>query len=437
MVTAQGDPVPGRQPSAAVSDVPVAAAYVVSRYPLTSHAFIQREVHALRRLGVRIETFSIRRTDAADVLSNADRDEQARTSALVPIGALRLIAIHLFAALRGPRAYVVTLRAAIGGTRGQARVWQLFYFAEAIVLWHRCDRRKLRHLHAHLANVAADVALLAARFGRTRRPDEGWWWSFTMHGPTEFFDVEGFHLPFKVREADLVVCISDFCRSQLMAFTDADHWDKFRVVHCGADLQRFRPSPAAIPPGDRRERPLDLLCVGRLVPEKGQSLLLDAIALLRDRGVAVCLTIAGAGPDRATLEARADRLGVCESVRFLGAVNQDIMPEVLRDAQVFCLPSFAEGVPVVLMEAMATGLPVVTTVIAGIPELVTDQVNGLLVAPGRADLLADAVAQLTDGELRARMGQEGRRTVALAFDSQRCAGDLASLFAAGPESLTM
>lgn len=396
-------------------------AYLTSRYPSLSHTFIAREVAALRRRGLEIDTFSVRRTDPALVLSQADRDAHATTEALLPPTPGALAAAAVAAAIR-PRHTAHLLRSALlrRGRGPKRTLWQLFYAVEAVLLWRRCRRAATSHVHAHFANVGADVARLAAVFG-----GDGWTWSFTMHGPTEFADVSGFDLAGKVEDAAFVICISDFCRSQLMALVDPVHWAKLLVVHCGIDLSQFEPVERA----PRRGAPLRVLCVGRLVPEKGQSVLLDALARLRDAGTAVEVTLVADGPCRAALERQADELGVAGAVTFTGNVGQDEIADRYREADVFCLPSFAEGVPTVLMEAMATGLPVVSTSIAGIPELVTDGESGLLVAPGRADLLADALRMLAhDPDRRSAMGRAGRATVQKEFDVDGTSAALASIF---------
>jgi glycosyltransferase involved in cell wall biosynthesis len=250
-----------------------------------------------------------------------------------------------------------------------------------------------------------------------------------MHGPTEFYAIERFNLARKVAAADTVVCISDFCRSQLMLLSSPESWEKLIVVHCGADLARYRyRAPRTV---DDRE--LKVVCVGRMVARKGQAVLLDAIKRLSDaEGDAprISLTLVGSGPAEEHLRAQAARLSIEDRVRFVGAVGQDEMPHVMDTHDVFCLVSLAEGVPVVLMEAMAVGLPVVTTPIAGIPELVDDEESGLLVPPGRPDALAGVLARLAaDAGLRERLSHTARKRVEADFDSGQCASQLAQAFA--------
>lgn len=289
-------------------------AYLCSSYPAVSHTFILREVEALRRLGATITTFSIHRTNPDQLLADADRDAFQSTVTILPPRWSRLLGAHIKLAIGRPLAYLSTLalawRLAPAGPRG--RLWQLFYFAESVVLWSECRRRGLRHIHVHLANVAADVALLASHIGSTVEPERPWSWSFTMHGPTEFFDVRHFRLAEKIRHARFVVCISDFARSQLMTLSDPEAWGKLHVVHVGIPIEQFTP----LGDGGPVRSDAEILCIGRLVPEKGQAVLLRAVAALIERGHAVNLTIAGAGQDRPSLERVAERLGIASRVSF-------------------------------------------------------------------------------------------------------------------------
>jgi glycosyltransferase involved in cell wall biosynthesis len=395
-------------------------AYITSLYPSLSHSFILREVRALRAQGVEVRSFSVRRTPESQLIAPEDREEAAATRVLLPPRPRELAgaAARALAHTRGG-----LLRLAAGAVRRglsvgpRAALWQLFYLGEAVLVWDDCRRTGVRHVHAHFANVGADVAQLVARIG-----GPGWTWSFTMHGPTEFFDVPGHRLADKTRDARFVACISDFCRSQLMKLVEREHWDKLHLVRCGVDPEVYAPPPPRDDDGTLR-----VVCVGRLVPDKGQSLLVDAIGLLRARGVDARLELVGDGPDRAHLDAHVRELGLGDAVVLAGAVGQDTIRDHYAAADVFCLPSFAEGVPVVLMEAMAMGMPVVTTRIAGIGELVEDGISGVLVRPGRADLLADALQGLTDPETRRRMGAAGRAMVVREFDVARSAAVLAGI----------
>lgn len=405
-----------------MSASPPRLAYLVTRYPAISHTFLRREVEALRSLGVTVETFSMRRAGADQLLTDADREAFRTTYAVLPPRWGDLAGAHLRALLTRPRRYARAAATALAMRRPGLRgtLWQLFYLAEAGVVWDRCRRLGLRHVHAQFASNATDVALLAAELG-----GRGWSWSFTVHGPVEFYDVPGFRLAEKARRAAFVACISDFARSQVQAFLDPADWDKVETVPLGLDA-------AAFAAGGRDGRgdggATRVLTVGRLAGVKGQAVLLEALAQLAARGRRVELTVAGDGPERERLERRAAELGVADRVEFLGSVGQDRVADLYAQADVFCTSSFAEGVPTVLMEAMASGLPTVATRIMGIPELVEDGATGLLVPPGRADALADALERLADDpELARRMGEAGRRRVAEERDPRRSAERLVAV----------
>jgi colanic acid/amylovoran biosynthesis glycosyltransferase len=372
-------------------------AYITTSYPALSHTFIEREVAALRRLGVEIHTISLRRTSGEALLSPENRHASQTTYAVRP-----------------PRWREVL------GFKG--RLWQVFYFGEAILVWHHCVALEVRHIHAHHGSPPADVALLAAHFGSGagRGPRT---WSLTLHGYTELWDVRWFRLAEKVRRAAGVVCVSDFTRSQLMVLVGDRHWDKLRVVHCGVSPSEYKHlgKPQTVRP--------QVLCVGRLVPEKGQPVLLKALALLTQKGFDVEVVLVGSGPLRAKLERLALDLGVADRVIFRGAVRHDEIARCYATASLCCSPSLVEGVPVVLMEAMACGRPVVATAVAGVRELVRDRDTGLLVTPGRPEELSDAIATLLRRpQLRSRLARDGRQHVLREFDVDRSAGYLEALF---------
>ncbi len=403
----------------------VKVAYLTSYYPAVSHTFIRREVVALREQGVQVKTFSIHGAHGVDVLSPVDLAEARATKYILGRSRVALARDLLIGLVRHPRAVAevasVAVRSATGARR---RLYQLFYVAEAVVLQRWLAQWGATHVHAHFGNAPADVARWTKALGN--RIGGSWTWSFTMHGSTEFYAVEENGLPAKVAEADFVACISDYTRSQLMLYSDPTSWAKLHVVHCGVIPEEFLDA--------RNDRGADdgvltILCVGRLVEGKGQTLLLRAAQRLAAMGVPARVVLVGDGPSRASFEAEASRCGV--DVCFTGAVGTDALPKLLCEADVFCLPSFAEGVPVVLMEAMASGLPVVATRITGVPELVEDGVSGYVVTAGRDDVLADALAKIARDPARAReMGAAGQAKVCEEFDIRRSAQLLEPLFAA-------
>jgi colanic acid/amylovoran biosynthesis glycosyltransferase len=401
-------------------------AYLVGRYPAVSHTFITREVLGLRARGLDLDTYSIWRTAEDELLSPTDHEEAARTHVVLPPSQPWVMAGQAAAVRASASAYAQLGRRALElaprGARGKllASSWTI----EAAALWHACHETGVRHIHAHLNGTGPTVALLAASFGNALDGPGTWTWSMTVHGPAEFYDVEGEALPAKTREATFVACISDFARSQLMAFVDEDEWSKLHIVHCGVDPLAFAPVDRGIRSGRTQ-----ILCVGRLTRIKGQAVLLDAVARLRERGVDVEVTLIGDGPKRADLEGMVERLRLGDRVTLAGSVGQDAIRPYFDRADLFALTSFAEGVPVVLMEAMACELPVIAPQVMGVGELVRDGVNGRLLPPGRADLVAAAIEELArDPERRRALGAEGRATVQREFDISSSVAELATLF---------
>lgn len=391
-------------------------ALLVSEYPTVSHTFIEREVSAMRALGSAVSTFTIRPTPPEQARSEHAKAERATTTALLGRPMLEYARVHAALVMRHPWAWISSLLSSTqrGPRTARSALWQLFYFAEAGVLVTEMRRQGLRHIHVHFANNGADVARAAVDLASRTGPV--WTWSLAMHGPTEFEDVVAFDLAAKVRSAAFVACISDFCRSQLMRHVEPEHWDRLHVVRMGVDAARYTgraAERAARPPG-----PLRVLFVGRLVQEKGPGLLVDAVGSLVEDGHDVELTLVGAGALQGALAAQVARRGLASRVQLVGAVGQDDLPEQYAWADVFCLPSFTEGLPVVLMEAMATELPVVTTRIAGVPELVVDGESGRLVTPGRTDQLATALLEVAGAgrDVGRRWGEHGRTVVEEDFD---------------------
>jgi glycosyltransferase involved in cell wall biosynthesis len=279
-------------------------------------------------------------------------------------------------------------------------LWQVFYFAQAIVLADHMHRLGLRHVHVHHANVAADVALLASAYS-------GGTWSLSMHGPTEFLDTARFQPGVKAERAALVACISEHTRSELAALSS--HSEHFHVVRLGID-----PDAIAFHEPQEREGPLRILNVARMAPPKGHAVLLEAIAAL---DVPFQAALVGDGPERPALEALASKLGLDDRVHFAGALPADQTLARYAEADVFCLPSFAEGLPVVFMEAMAAGVPVIASRTSGTPELVEDGVTGLLVEPGRPEEVALALVRMAgDLELRRHLARAARERVDADYD---------------------
>ncbi|MBC7156085.1 MAG: glycosyltransferase, partial [Rhodobacteraceae bacterium] len=377
---------------------PGPVAYLTGEYPRATDTFIQREVAGLRALGIVVHTCTVRRTGPEHLAGPEQRAEAAATFHVIEAARnpARLLAAHAGALLRAPgrwlRAVALAWRTRAPGLRGTAL--QAAYFAEAGVLAAHLRATGARHLHNHIATGAGTVAMLAAEI--TGLP-----FSITLHGPGIFHEPMRWRLDEKAARAAFVACISHFARAQLMLFADRRHWPRFHIVHCGVEPGRYdRPRRAA--PGQR------LLFVGRLAGVKGVPVLLAALAGLRRRHPSVHLTLIGDGPERAALEAEAAALGLGGAVRFAGYASQEGVAAALAEADILVLPSFAEGVPVVLMEALAAGVAVVATAVGGVGELITPEC-GLLVAPGDAEALEHALdALLADPGARAALAAAGR-----------------------------
>jgi len=365
-------------------------AYLVSRFPEYSQTFILREIDALRARGTDVELFAIRTPPASHLRDRQFREIADQTRYVHGVGWIRILSAQCHAAITHPLAYVSTaLRALRLGVHSPRRlVWQAFYFVEAIVLAQLVRSTGRRHIHVHFANAGSDLAMLAAMYGRKAGGDWPSTWSFTMHGPTEFSDVTHYKLAAKVANASFVCCISNYCKSQLMTCSRPEDWDKLVLARCTVPTRR-RNVTADRGSGD----PPQVLAVGRIVPEKGFFLLLEAVRLLRRGGIRCDVTLVGDGPLRKNLEEAIGVECLTDGVRCVGAISHKEVLELMGRAEMFCLPSFAEGLPIVLMEAIVSRTPIVSTNVAGIPEMLTDGRSALLVPPGDEKALAGAILE--------------------------------------------
>lgn len=389
-------------------------AYLASQYPATSHTFIRREVEALRRRGIEVQTFSIRPPGANERGVGPEEQAFATTRYVLPFDWSRALRSHVRGVTRRPARYLATLRDALKHRVPGARslLWSLFYFGEAVVLADDLEVAEVEHLHNHFANPGANVGYLASRY-------LGLGWSLTLHGISEFDYPAGVLLPEKIAAARFVACVSHFGRAQAFRVIDPQHWPKLFINRCGVDLASF-PS-AAKAEGTR----LRVVSVGRLSPEKGQLGLLEAFAAVLADGVDAELFLIGDGPLMAELQRRIDALGIGERCRLLGRKSEAEVAIELAAADVFALASFMEGLPVVLMEALAMRLGVIAPCVAGIPELIAHEQTGLLFAPGRWDELGAGLKRLlTDRELRERLAENGRQRVEEEFAIDRAVDPL-------------
>jgi len=402
----------------------VRVAYLINQYPKVSHSFIRREIRALERRGVAVQRYAVRGWDG-DAVDAEDLDERSRTRYLLREGFGPLLASSWRVARAAPGAFWSALNLALRLGRRADRPWplHLVYLAEACRLHEWLRESGATHLHAHFGSNPAEVALLVRTLG-------GPCYSFTVHGPEEFDKPQTLKLADKLRGAAFAVAISSYGRSQLMRWVEAQHWDKLRVVHCGLE-PAFHAGTAALPPAAPR-----LVCVGRLCEQKGQLLLVQAAQRLVREGVPLELVLAGDGELRGPVEAAIDALGLRAHVRITGWVDARRVREELLAARALVLPSFAEGLPVVLMEAMALRRPVLSTYVAGIPELVRPGEDGWLFPAGDVEALVAAMRAClaaSPAELQ-RMGERARERVLSRHDVDREAAKLATLFgAAAPQ----
>jgi colanic acid/amylovoran biosynthesis glycosyltransferase len=356
-------------------------AYFINQYPKVSHSFIRREILALERQGFSVQRIALHGWRDA-VADPEDQTEKSRTQYVLQGGMLPLVWATLRTMLRSPLQFLkaLFLAARMSLHADRSLPYHLVYLAEACRMLPWLQSRGARHVHAHFGTNSAEVVMLVNALG-------GPGYSFTVHGPEEFDKPQFIHLGEKIRRSQFVVAISSFGRSQLYRWVEHAQWPKVQVVHCGLE-DAFHSGPPLDPPDVPR-----LVCVGRLCEQKGQMLLVQALAVLQQRGLLCDLVLAGDGEMRAEVEALIAQNKLAQRVRITGWISGAQVREELLAARAMVLPSFAEGLPVVIMEAMALRRPVLTTAVAGIPELVSQGEVGWLFSAGAVDELADAMAQ--------------------------------------------
>jgi glycosyltransferase involved in cell wall biosynthesis len=397
-------------------------AYLVNEYPKVSHSFIRREILALESRGFAVQRIALRGW-AGELADAADRQERARTRYVLQGGLAPLAFSLVRTFLVRPRQFIRALGLALRMAWHAERPlpYHLAYLAEAcrVLPWLR--EFGATHVHAHFGTNSAEVVMLARALG-------GPAYSFTVHGPEEFDAPRCLGIAEKVRRSAFVVAVSAYGRSQLYRWVEHSYWPKIRIVHCGLENAFHDVAPAPAPGAPR------VVCVGRLCEQKGQRLLLEAAARLAAQGIRLELVLAGDGELRAELEAAARRLnpglGPGATVRITGWLSSAQVRDEILASRALVLPSLAEGLPVVLMEAMALRRPVLTTYVAGIPELVRPGENGWLVPSGDVEALAAALKDLLSqppDALRA-MGEAARRRVLERHSIDTEAGKLAALF---------
>ncbi len=407
------------------SSSPPRIAYLTNQYPSVSHTFIRREIRALEALGYSISRWAVRPGGAA--VDPADQDEARQTFHILaqPKAKLILAAMGVLAGRPGRawQALRMTRHMSHASDRGFLR--HLAYLLEAATLLPRARAEKIEHVHVHFGTNSAAVARLLHALGGPR-------YSMTIHGPDELDAPIGLSLGAKMLDAAFTVAITDYCASQLRRWIPFDAWKTIHIVHCTVGPDWFSAAAPMLSEADA------LVCVGRLSPQKGQLVLLEAFAAARAAGASGRLVLIGDGEMRGIVEERIGALGLGDSVALLGWQDEARVRSELLQARALVLGSFAEGLPVVIMEAMALGRPVIATRIMGIPELVEHGSHGWLVTPGNVEQLATAMQEAlsTPLDLLQAMGDRGRAAVAENHTAEQEALKLDALFRAAREEST-
>jgi colanic acid/amylovoran biosynthesis glycosyltransferase len=390
--------------------------YLMNIYPVTSATFIRREIRALEAQGVTVNRYAIRRWSEALVDDN-DQQEQTRTHYLLSGRSLELILDFFREALSNPLglARALMVWGTLLWTAKSGIIRHVAYLLEAISLKRQMQRDQVAHLHAHFSTNTAAVALLAHKLG-------GPGYSFTAHGPDEFIDWGPSSLRLKVTEARFVIAISKYCRTQLTLAAGQSAWDKIHIVRCGVQTDEFMHNKAPF------EATSPFVCVGRLCPQKAQVLIVEAIAQVAADYPNIRIRLIGDGESRADVEAAIARHAMQDNVELLGWQNNAQVRDVLGHARALVLPSFAEGLPVVIMEAMALGRPVISSFIAGIPELV-DNSNGWIIPAGSVEDIVAALRQamVAKPSMLKKLGQAGRQRVIADHDVEKNAAQLRAI----------
>jgi glycosyltransferase involved in cell wall biosynthesis len=358
-------------------------AYLVNQYPKTSHTFIRREIAAVEALGLEVERFTIRPT--LELLEDeVDEEERVRTRVVLDRGVVGLVESLAAVGLSNPAGTLRALRLAldVGRRSDRGLLRHVAYLAEACALRRWVERTGCGHVHAHFGTNSATVAMLCRELG-------GPPFSFTVHGPEEFDKPDLIALGTKIEKSAFVAAVSSFALSQLYRRSSMRDWSKLHVVRCGVDEEFLAAPRVPIPAAPR------LVCVGRLCEQKGQLILIEAAAELRQSGLAFELVLVGDGELRSELERSVSDKGLSRVVRFVGWASSARVREEILASRALVLPSFAEGLPVVLMEAFALGRPVISTYVAGIPELVVPGSGWLVPAGSLAPLVAAMRQALT------------------------------------------
>lgn len=403
----------------ATSGAKVRLAYLCNLYPAVSHSFVRREIEGVENAGHSVVRFTVR-PPASNLRDEADLREAEQTETVLGKGFGRLLLSVMAMALSHPLKTLAAATAAyrLSGPGMKAKARHFAYWLEAAWLVRRLDKLAIDHLHVHFGTNPTAVAVIARAWG-------GPPFSFTAHGPDEFDAPIELSLRAKIEAASFVVAISSYGRSQLMRWCKPEKWNKIQLIRCGVDAGFLNAKAEEVSPNST-----EFVCIARLSGQKGLPLLIGACAQLRKRQTLFSLTIIGDGDLRQTIDAEIRKHDLCEIVKLTGAQSSDEIRTHLCRARALVLPSFAEGLPVVLMEALALGRPVIATMIAGIPELV-DASCGWPIPAGSQQALVQAMdmaLRASANELSA-LGRAGRYRVQAMHDSEKNGREIASIFA--------
>lgn len=376
-------------------------AYLTNQYPSVSHTFIRRELTELERQVGEVARFTIR-DSKFDIVDPDDQREVDKTFRVLKQPPVRWLKTLLRTGLGKLPDTIKGVRKAVQLGRGsQAGLSKHFvYLAEALVLLEEMKARGIDHVHVHFGTNPTAVAQIMHAMGGPQ-------YSFTVHGPDELDAPRSLGLGEKITDSAFVVAITSFCAGQLRRWVGHEHWEKIKIVHCTVGDEFFEQAePIA-------EDSNTFVCVGRLSPQKGQLLLVEGFAMAIDAGVDAKLVLCGDGEMREEIEALIRARGIEDRVRITGWISGEQVRQELRGARCLALPSFAEGLPMVIMEAFALERPVLTTYIAGIPELVVDDENGFLIVSGNKDAIRDGIKRVMETPLKRlrEMGAAGREAV--------------------------
>ena len=394
-------------------------AYLTNQYPAVSHTFIRREIQALEGVGWTVLRYALR--PGKNLIDPEDLKEEKKTRYILRAGTFHILRCCIVVLLTRPLAVLRALRQTIriGWRSDRGILRHLIYVAEAAILaeggW--CRRDAVQHVHAHFGTNSATIAMLAWQLS-------GVPYSFTVHGPEEFDKRAMIGLDEKIRNCVFVVAISSYGRSQLFRCAEFEHWTKVKVIRCGLESTYFDAAEAPVISSNR------FVCVGRLSEQKGHILLIEAAKCLVMRGEDFELVLVGDGELRTEIEALIKRYSLQKRVRITGWVDGSRVREEILEARALILPSFAEGLPVVIMEAMAMRRPIISTFIAGIPELVIVGEHGWLVPAGDVERLTDVMQACLKASIDAlrQMGEAAQRQVRLHHSVDVEARKMAILF---------